>query len=80
MRNKSIAQFRRFYNERGLIEYLIDSRLTGFLSCKDNNILKVVYSKGIYYVTLYYNEKDEWKWIWKEYILQLVKQGIQTII
>ena len=59
MRNKSIALFRRFYNQRDLIEFLIDSRITWFLESQDNNTLKVVYTKGIYYVTLYKNEKEE---------------------
>ena len=56
MRDKSISQFRRFYNYRDLVDFLIDYRLIEFLTRENNNTLKVVYCKGIYYVTLYSKE------------------------
>ena len=58
MRNKSIVQFRRFYDYRDLFNFLIDNRLIEFLNRENNNTLKVVYCKGIYYVTLYKSEKE----------------------
>lgn len=56
---KKIVVFRKFYSYKELYEFFMDYRLIEFLDRENDNTLKVVYCKGVYYATLYTKEEKQ---------------------
>lgn len=56
---KKIVVFRKFYSYKELYDFFMDYRLIEFLDRENNNTLKVVYCKGVYYATLYTKEEKQ---------------------